>query len=400
MGSVLKGKNILLGITGSIAAYKAAQIVRLLRKRGAEVYPIMTRAATHFVHPITFQTLSCRKVILELFEQEDKIRHISLAELADVLLIAPATADIIGKLASGIADSMLTTVALATKAPVVIAPAMNHQMYKNPILQQNISKLKNLGVRFIGPEKGELASGEVGIGRMSNPSYVVDYLERLIQSRDDFKGKSFLVTAGPTRERIDRVRFISNYSSGKMGYALAEEGISRGAKIILISGPTSLIPPSEARFYSVESAEEMRRKVIDEFKKVNGVLMAAAVSDYRPETQIENKIKKSLGERLSLQLVQNLDILRELGKIKGDKLLVGFCAETENLEEEAKKKLREKNLDLVVANDITLEGAGFGVDTNIVTLIDRQGKLIRFSRRSKREVAKIVWDKLKELAKG
>jgi len=400
MGSVLRGKNILLGITGSIAAYKAAEIVRLLRKRGAEVYPIMTRAATHFVHPITFQTLSCRKVILELFEQEDKIRHISLAELADVLLIAPATADIIGKLASGIADSMLTTVALATKAPVVIAPAMNHQMYKNPILQQNISKLKSLGVRFIGPEKGELASGEVGIGRMSNPSYVVDYLERLIQCRDDFKGKSFLVTAGPTRERIDRVRFISNYSSGKMGYALAEEGISRGAKIILISGPTSLIPPSEARFYSVESAEEMRKKVIDEFKKVNGVLMAAAVSDYRPETQTENKIKKSLGERLTLQLVQNLDILRELGKIKGDKLLVGFCAETENLEEEAKKKLREKNLDLVVANDITLEGAGFGVDTNIVTLIDRQGKLIRFSRRSKREVAKIVWDKLKELTKG
>jgi len=400
MGSVLKGKNILLGITGSIAAYKAADIVRLLRKRGAEVYPIMTRAATHFVHPITFQTLSCRKVILELFEQEDKIRHISLAELADALLIAPATADIIGKLASGIADSMLTTVALATKAPVVIAPAMNHQMYKNSILQQNISKLKNLGVRFIGPEKGELASGEVGIGRMSNPSYVVGYLERLIQSRDDFKGKSFLVTAGPTRERIDRVRFISNYSSGKMGYALAEEGIFRGAKIILISGPTSLIPPSEARFYSVESAEEMRRKVIDEFKKVNGVLMAAAVSDYRPETQRENKIKKSLGERLTLQLVQNLDILRELGKIKRDKLLVGFCAETENLEEEAKKKLREKNLDLVVANDITLKGAGFGVDTNIVTLIDRQEKLIRFSRRSKREVAKIVWDKLKELTKG
>jgi len=400
MVSALKDKNILLGITGSIAAYKAAEIIRLLRKRGAQVYPIMTRAATYFVHPITFQTLASRRVVLELFRQEDKIKHISLAELADALLIAPASANIIAKLANGIADDILSTVALATKAPVLVAPAMNHQMYVNPILQQNIDKLKRVGVKFIGPEKGQLASGKVGIGRMSEPSRIVECLESLIQCRDEFKGKCFLVTAGPTRERIDEVRFISNYSSGKMGYALAEEGICRGARIILVSGPTSLVPPAEAEFYRVESAEEMRKKVMEEFARVDGVLMAAAVSDFRPERKREGKIKKSVGERFTLELRQNPDILSELGKRKEGKVLVGFCAETENLEEEAKRKLREKNLDLIVANDITLEGAGFGVDTNIVVLIDRYGNLTCLSKRSKREVARAVWDKIKEITKN
>lgn len=394
----LKEKNVLLGITGSIAAYKAAEIIRLLREREARVYPIMTEAATHFVHPITFQTLASRKVTVKLFEESDeKIRHISLAQLADVVLIAPASANIIGKLSHGIADDILTTTALATKAPILIAPAMNNAMYENPLLQENIKRLKAIGVSFIGPEKGKLASGEIGMGRMSAPSQIVEYLERIIQSRDDFKEKTFLVTAGPTREPLDKVRFISSYSSGKMGYALAEEGAWRGANIILVSGPSSLEPPREVEFYLVESALEMYEKIMEKLAQVNGVIMAAAVSDYRPAKKEAGKIKKSSEEGFTLELVQNPDILRELGEKKRDKILVGFCAETKDLEGEAKKKLEAKNLDLVVANDLTLEGAGFGVDTNVVTLIDKKGEVEHLPKRSKREVAKRVWDKIKKL---
>jgi len=396
--SALKEKYVLLGITGSIAAYKAAEIIRLLREREARVYPIMTEAATHFVHPITFQTLASRKVTVKLFEESDeKIRHISLAQLADVVLIAPASANIIGKLSHGIADDILTTTALATKAPILIAPAMNNAMYENPLLQENIKRLKAIGVSFIGPEKGKLASGEIGMGRMSAPSQIVEYLERIIQSRDDFKEKTFLVTAGPTREPLDKVRFITSFSSGKMGYALAEEGASRGANIILVSGPSSLNPPREVEFYSVESALEMHKKVMEKLAQVDGVIMAAAVSDYRPAKKEAGKIKKSSGERFVIELVQNPDILRELGEKKRNKILVGFCAEVKDLEREAKRKLEAKNLDLVVANDLTLEGAGFGVDTNIVTLIDKKGEVEHLSKRSKREVAKRVWDKIKKL---
>ena len=398
MDSALKGKNVLLGITGSIAAYKAAEIIRLLRKRGAAVFPIMTSSATHFVHPITFQTLASQKVTLKLFDKNNKqMGHLSLPRLADLLLIAPASANVIGKIASGIADEILTTIVLATEAPVVIAPAMDHGMYQSPILQRNISKLKAAGYRFIGPEKGDLASGEVGMGRMTEPSKIVEYLEKLFQSRDDFLGKTFLVTAGPTRERLDTVRFFSNYSSGKMGYALAEEGGWRGAKIILVSGPSSLTPPGGVEFYQVESAQEMYDTVMDKFPQVDGVLMAAAVSDYRPASHWQNKIKKESREKLVVELVQNPDILKELGEKKTNKILVGFCAETKDLEKEARKKLITKDLDLVVANDITLEGAGFEVDTNVVTLIDGEGKKEALSKRSKREVAQKVWDKIKWL---
>ncbi len=398
MNSVLKGKNVLLGITGSIAAYKAAEIVRLLRKRGTAVFPIMTSSATHFVHPITFQTLASQKVTLKLFDKNNKqMGHLSLPRLADLLLIAPASANVIGKIASGIADEILTTIVLATEAPVVIAPAMDHGMYQSPILQRNISKLKTAGYRFIGPEKGDLASGEVGMGRMTEPSKIVEYLKKLFQSRDDFRGKTFLVTAGPTRERLDTVRFFSNYSSGKMGYALAEEGGWRGAKIILVSGPSSLTPPAGVEFYQVESAQEMYDTVMDKFPQVDGVLMAAAVSDYRPARHWQNKIKKESREKLVVELVQNPDILKELGEKKANKILVGFCAETKDLEKEARKKLMTKDLDLVVANDITLEGAGFEVDTNVVTLIDGEGKKEALSKRSKREVAQKVWDKIKWL---
>jgi len=398
MNSVLKNKNILVGITGSIAAYKAAEIIRLLRKKEAIVYPVMTKSATRFVHPLTFQTLSSRRVTRKMFKEEEKeMPHLSLAKLADILLIAPATANIIGKIANGIADDILTTIVLATRAPVVIAPAMNYKMFNNPIFQNNLKKLKAFGFKFIGPEEGTLASGEVGIGRMTDPPRIVEYLEKIINSCNDFQNKTFLVTAGPTREALDKVRFFSNYSTGKMGYALAEEGIFRGAKIILVSGPTFLNPPAEAEFYLVESAEEMKKKVMDKFCEVDGVLMAAAVADYRPEVKREGKIKKNSQRELILKLVQNPDILKKLGEKKKDKILIGFCAETKDLEKEAKKKLKEKNLDLIAVNDITLEGAGFGTDTNIVTLIDKNGKIEHLSKRSKREIAAKIWDKIGDL---
>ena len=395
--SSLKNKNILLGITGSIAAYKAGQILRLLGKKEAKVYPIMTEAATHFVHPLTFKALASEEVTYKLFKEERGAEHISLARLADLLLIAPTTANIIGKIAHGIADDILTTTVLAVDCPVVIAPAMNHYMYKNPLVQENIKRLRKFGFKFIGPEEGKLASGEMGPGRISEPFKIVEYVEKVIKSKNDFKGKTFLITAGPTRERLDRVRFISNYSSGKMGYALAEEGIARGAKIILVSGPSSLDPPSNVEFYSIESAEEMRREVKCRFAEMDGVLMAAAVSDYRPLYTEEGKIKKISQEKINLKLIRNHDILKEIGNKKGDKILVGFCAEVENLEDEARIKLKEKNLDLIVANNITLEGAGFGVDTNIVTLIDKKGNIEYLSKMSKREVAEKIWDKIKEL---
>ncbi len=391
----------MLGVTGSIAAYKAAEIVRLLRKQGAGVYPLMTQAATHFVHPLTLTSLAAQEVALDLFEtKRGRMRHLSLAELADLVLIAPATANVMGKVAHGIADDLLTTAVMATRAPVVLAPAMDGGMYENPVVQANVRKLKSRGMHIIGPEEGELASGEVGKGRMVEPQKIVGYVERILQSREDFGGKLFMVTAGPTREALDKMRFISSYSSGKMGYALAEEGIARGARIILVSGPSPLLPPPQAELHSVETALEMKKTVMERFSEVDGVLMAAAVSDFRPKRVHNDKIKKNAYTSLKLDLVQNPDILEELGRIKKDKLLVGFCAETSRLKEKAEEKLKEKNLDLIVANDITLEGAGFGVDTNIVLLMDRDGELISLDRRSKREVAGKVWDKVKELMRA
>jgi len=358
----------------------------------------MTRAATHFISPLTLQTLTSQRVTLQLFRKEEKrAEHISLAELADLFLVAPATANIIGKIAHGIADDILTTTVLATRAPVLIAPAMNNMMYENPILQQNIENLKAVGFHFIGPERGALADGKIEIGRMTEPQQIVEYSERIIKWRNDFLQKTFLITAGPTREPLDRVRFISNYSSGKMGYALAEEGVSRGARIILISGPTSLNSPRGVEFHLVESAREMREKVREKFDEADGIIMSAAVSNYSPAKKENGKIKKTSRERFTLQLVQNPDILKELGQIKGNKILVGFCAEIKNLEKEARQKLREKNLDLIVANDISKEGAGFGTDTNIVTLINNKDEMEHLSKRSKREVARVVWDKIKEL---
>lgn len=394
----LRNKSILVGVTGSIAAYKAAEIVRLLRKKKAIVYPIMTKAATHFLPPLTLQTLASQKVVLKLFSKDiRKAEHLFLAELADVCLIAPATANIIGKIANGIADDILTTTILAAKAPVLLAPAMNNMMYENPILQRNIGSLKAMGFKFIGPERGDLADGKIGIGRMTEPQEIVECLEKIMQSRDDFLGKTFVVTAGPTRESLDRVRFFSNYSSGKMGYALAEEGVSRGARIVLISGPTSLDHPAGVEFHWVESAREMQKIVREKMDEADGIVMSAAVSDYAPAKKQNGKIKKNSQEKLILELVQNPDILKELGQRKENKILVGFCAEAKDLEKEAHRKLREKNLDLIVANNITEEGAGFMGDTNIVTLINNKDEVEHLSRRSKREVARVVWDKIKEM---
>lgn len=398
MSSNLKGKNIVLGITGSIAAYKAAEIVRLLKERGAFVYPVMTKCATFFVHPTTFQTLSQQKVGIDLFEKDDiSLKHISLSELADIILIAPATANIIGKIASGIADDLITTTVMAARSPVVIAPAMNERMYHNSIVKENISRLKSLGYKFIGPEVGRLASGAKGEGRMVSPQLIVDSLEKIFTSRKDLEGKSFIVTAGPTREPLDYVRFISNRSSGKMGFAIAEEARDRGAKIILISGPTLISPPGGVEFYSVETAKDMMEKVKEWFEKVDGLIMASAVSDFRPVEVKKGKIKKADKDKIVVKMVKNPDILEEMGKVKGEKILVGFCAETEDIVRYAKEKLIRKNLDFIVANNISFPGAGFGTDTNQVIILDRQGRIESLPIMSKREVASKIWDRVKEL---
>ena len=397
MSSILKGKNIVLGVTASIAAYKAAEIVSLLRERGASVYPIMTREATFLIHPITLKTLADQKVATRLFDQEPVIKHISLSKLADLVLIAPATANIIGKIASGIADDLLTTTVMATSAPVVIAPAMNEKMYSNPVVQRNISDLKALGYRFIGPESGKLACGEVGKGRMTEPQIIVDYVEKIFSFLKDLEGKSFIVTAGPTREPWDEVRFISNYSSGKMGFAISEEAQKRGAKVILISGPSTLEPPPGVLFYPVKTCEEMRAKVKEFFLQVDGLIMAAAPADFRPSVREKGKIKKESSEKVVLELVKNPDILEEMGKIKGKKILVGFCAETQNLQERARKKLKQKNLDLIVANDLTQPGAGFEEDTNKVIFIYRKGEVKDFPLMSKREVAREILNEVKKI---
>lgn len=398
MSSNLKDKNVVIGITGSIAAYKAVEIIRLLRKRGSYVYPVMTKHATFFVHPTTFKTVANQEVILDLFEKKGtSLKHISLSDIADLFLIAPATANIIGKIASGIADDILTATVMATKAPVVIAPAMNQRMYNNPVVRQNISRLKSLGYRFIGPEVGELASGVIGEGRMSEPHSIVNFLEGIFLSKKDLEGKSFIVTAGPTREPFDAVRFISNYSSGKMGFALAEEARDRGARVILISGPTLINPPEGVEFYPVETAREMMEKVKGWFEKVDGLVMASAVSDFRPLEVKKGKIKKDDKDKIIVELIKNPDILEQMGKIKGKRVLVGFCAETEDLVRYAKEKLIRKNLDLVVANNITCQEAGFGVDTNKVVIVNRQGEVEALPVMSKREVASKIWDRIKQL---
>lgn len=395
---MLKNINVVLGVTGGIAAYKACDIVSNLKKLNANVDIIMTESATRMVGPSTFRSLSQNPVITDTFDTPRywEIEHISLAQKADVLLVAPATANIIGKVANGIADDMLSTTIMASTAKVVFAPAMNTKMYENKIVQQNIKKLISLGYQFIEPASGRLACGDMGTGKLADTNKIMEFIIDIVKSNSDFKGTKILITAGPTREPIDLVRFVSNYSTGKMGYALAEAASTRGAEVTLISGPVNLYPPAGVKVIKINTALEMHDAVTNNFKEQDIIIKSAAVADYRPETMSTCKIKKGEGN-LNLTLVRNPDILNELGKIKGDKILVGFAAESDNVIENARDKILKKNLDFIVANDITKKDAGFGTDTNIVTIIDKEGKIEKIEKAGKIDIAHRILDKIKQL---
>jgi len=396
----LKGRKIVLGVTGGIAAYKAAELVRELVKEEAKVHVVMTRSAQAFITPLTFQTLSGNPVTTELFNliAESEIGHIALADKADLLAIAPATANIIGKIAAGIADDMLTTIVLATQAPVLMAPAMNVHMWENKICQENIQKLRSHGYHFIDPDAGELACGYEGKGRLAEIPAIVEEIRSLLSPKD-FSGDGVLVTAGPTEEPMDPVRFLSNRSSGKMGFALARAARRRGAEVTLISGPTSLAVPPKMKHIPVRSAVQMGEAVMGHLESASVLIMAAAVSDYRPKQRALEKIKKSAPEAV-VELELNPDILAEAGRHKKSRILVGFAAETENLLASSREKLKKKNLDLIVANDVTLPGAGFGVDTNIVKMIDRDGKVEELALMAKEDLADRILDRIALLKKS
>src|SRR5512132_1963892 len=385
---------LLLGVTGGIACYKAVELVRLLVKEGFVVQVIMTRGAMEFVTPLTFQTLSGNPVATETFNltQESEIGHINLADSADLFVIAPATANVIGKIAAGIADDLLTTVLMATKAPVLIAPAMNIHKYENPILQENVRKLRRLGYHFIEPAEGYLACGYEGKGRLPEPEKILEEIRGLLKKKD-LVGEKLLITAGPNREPLDPVRYLTNRSSGKMGYALARAAIRRGAEVALISGPTELEPPAGARLTSVTTAAEMRHAVLEEFSECTAVIMAAAVSDYRPVDFARKKIKRGEGP-IELRLEPNPDILKEISARKNGKMLVGFAAETGELVANAAKKLKDKNLDMIVANNVSEAGAGFDVNTNVATILDRAGTVRSLPLMSKDELAEQILDHL------
>lgn len=397
MSSVLKGKEILLGVTGGIAAYKAVLLLRKLTKAGANVNVIMTENAKQFVGPLTFQTLSGNPVTSDLFTlfKSKEIGHVALADRADLLVIAPATANIIGKIANGIGDDFLSTMVMATRVPVLFAPSMNVNMYNSPIVQENIRKLKMHGYYFIDPEEGELACKAEGKGKLADVDNILEEICILLSPKD-FKGKKILVTAGPTIEDIDPVRFISNNSSGKMGYAIAKTAIRRGAEVLLISGPTSLKPPYKANFISVRNTQQMYEAVMDNLKNYDIIIKSAAVSDYRPAYRSDQKIKK-FDDELTLKLAKNVDILKEIGKVKGDKIVVGFAAETKDVIENAKKKLFEKNIDLIVVNDVSKRDIGFKSDYNQCTLIFRKGNVIELPKAKKEDVADDILDAIKSL---
>lgn len=396
---MLKDKTVVIGVSGGIAVYKTLDVVSRLRKLGVNVNLIMTKSATEFVTPLSFQSLSQNYVVCDMFEDPKTwdVEHISLAKRADVFLIAPATANVIGKIANGIADDMLTTTVMATKAKVLIAPAMNTNMYENPILQRNINTLKELGYNFVEPESGRLACGDTGKGKLASPETIVDEVVKLLSKGQDLKGKSIIVTAGPTVESIDPMRYITNRSTGKMGYSIAKEAIERGADVTLITGPTNLTPPQNLKkLVKIESAKDMYEAVLANLDENDVVIKSAAVADYKPKNYSNKKIKKS-DDDLVIELDRNKDIAQEIGKIKNNKILVGFAAETNDLIENASLKIKKKNLDFIVANDLTKEGAGFGVDTNIVKIIDKEGNITEYPKMKKEEVANIILDKIKEL---
>ncbi|MDF2674013.1 MAG: coaBC [Clostridiales bacterium] len=386
-------KTVILGVTGGIAAYKSLDIVSRLRKKDINVHVIMTESATKFVAPLSFQALSQNYVVTEMFGEPKSfdIEHISLAEKADLFVIAPASANIIGKLANGIADDMLSTTVMATKAPVLLAPAMNTNMYSNPILQRNIEALKSYGYFFLDPDEGRLACGTTGKGKLADTENIVDFIDMLLYEKKDLINKKVLVTAGPTREDIDPVRYISNRSSGKMGYAIARAARNRGAEVTLISGPSNLKPPVGVNFIKIYSGSDMYNEVMKYYDSTDIVIKSAAVADYRPETIETSKIKKN-NEGLNLKLVKNQDILYELGRLKKSQLLIGFAAETNNLDEYASNKLKNKNLDMLVANDVTMEKSGFDSDTNTVKIFFRNGEMVQLPNMTKEEAAYIILD--------
>lgn len=396
---MLKDKTVVIGVSGGIAVYKTLDVISRLRKLGVNVNVIMTKSATEFVTPLSFQSLSQNYVVCDMFEDPKTwdVEHVSLAKRADVFLIAPATANVIGKIANGIADDMLTTTVMATKAKVLIAPAMNTNMYENPILQRNINTLKELGYNFVEPESGRLACGDTGKGKLASPEIIVDEVVKLLSKEQDLKGKSIIVTAGPTVESIDPMRYITNRSTGKMGYSIAKEAIERGADVTLITGPTNLTPPQNLKkLVKIESAKDMYEAVLENLDENDVVIKSAAVADYKPKNYSNKKVKKS-DDDLIIELDRNKDIAQEIGKIKNNKILVGFAAETNDLIQNASLKIKKKNLDFIVANDLTKEGAGFGVDTNIVKIIDKEGNITEYPKMKKEEVANIILNKIKEL---
>ncbi|MBM7560533.1 bifunctional phosphopantothenoylcysteine decarboxylase/phosphopantothenate--cysteine ligase CoaBC [Fusibacter tunisiensis] len=393
---MLTGKNIVVGITGGIAAYKAADVVSRLKKLGANVYCIMTENSTEFVNPLTFQSISQNYVVTNMFDDPKTwdVEHISLAKRADLFLIVPATANSIGKIASGIADDMLTTTVMATEAPVYFALAMNTKMYQNPIVQKNIEFLKQMGYYFVDPESGRLACGDVGAGKLANPEDIVQKVCDHFTKSFKLAGKKVLITAGATREPIDPVRYISNRSSGRMGYAIAQKALDEGGSVVLITGPTHLVPPQGAEVIRVETTAEMYEAVMENLDS-DVIIKAAAPSDYKPEIFSKEKIKKS-DSQMAMNFTKNPDILKAVGELKTHQILVGFAAETEHVEAYAKKKLLEKNLDFIVANNVGLPGAGFDVDTNIVTFFEDNGRMTSYDLMGKDEVADLIVQRVVE----
>ena len=391
--------TVVLGITGGIAAYKGVDIVSRLRKQGVEVYVIMTKNATEFVAPLSFETLSNHPVSVDMFDRETpwEVEHISLAKRADLFLIAPASANFLAKYANGLADDMLSTTILATKAPVLIAPAMNENMWENPITQRNVQTLCDLGVQFIGPAKGWLAEGIEGWGRMEEPETIVDKALDLLHQPKDLLGKHVLVTAGPTQESIDPIRYISNRSSGKMGFAIALQARRRGADVTVVHGPVSIPKPRFIKCIEVQTTQQMHDALMAEFENCDLLVKCAAPADYRVEMVQQQKIKKTENKELSLEMVPTVDILNEVGKKKTHQVVVGFAAETQDVAAYALDKLHRKNLDMIVANDVTQQGAGFSVDTNIVTIYKKDGTSKFHPMASKAEIASFVLDEAKTL---
>ena len=391
---MLTGKTVVLGVTGGIAAYKMPNVARMLKKMHCNVHVIMTQNATNFITATTFETLTGNKCLIETFDRnfEFSVEHVAIAKQADLVLIAPATANVIGKIAGGIADDMLTTTVMACTCKILIAPAMNHNMYHNSIVQENIEKLKRHGYEIIDPVCGMLANGDTGDGKLPSEETLVSYVVRELAHEKDLHGKKVLVTAGPTQEAIDPVRYITNHSTGKMGYALAEAAMLRGAEVTLISGPTAIEPPMFVNVIPIISAQEMFEKVATNATENDIIIKAAAVADYRPKEVCDEKIKKS-DHDTEIELERTTDILAYLGKNKGKTFLCGFSMETENMLENSRRKLDKKNLDMIVANNLKDKGAGFGVDTNLITIITRDREL-QLELMSKQDAANCILDEI------